>query len=223
MKINIKKLRKIILILAITILIGILLMLILLTNKTDNRIDYIYSAKEGTIDMMPQNVSSLFMEYAGIIEQRSIYKAMYVFVNDMVKDYYLKFKIDSNQEMIEKYYNQNIAEIQKELGITNKEEFVKFISTLNKLKDDELKLKQYIIIPESLKQVPGATKFVLAVDYENNERILFELELLNSSAKNKTPINYKVADDTYMNYEQKKDNTDYTNVEVIQRPGKIIK
>lgn len=223
MKINIKKLRRVILLLAVIILIGILLMLILLSNKTDNRIDYIYSAKEGTIDIMPQNVSPLFMEYAGLIEQRSVYKAMYVFVNDMVKDYYLKFKTDFNQENIEKYYDKNVIEIQKELGINNKEEFVKFINTLKKLNGDELKLKQYVIIPESLKQVPGATKFVLAVDYENNERILFELELLNSSAQNKTPINYKATDDTYLNYEQKKDDTDYTNVEVIQRPGRVHK
>lgn len=222
MKVNVKVLRRIILILAIVILIGIVAMLILLSNPVDNRIKFIYSDKEGTIEKMPQNVSPLFSEYAGVIDQRSVYKAMYVFVNDIVEEYYLKFKGDFNKEKIEKYYDKNAVEIKSELGITEKKDFVDFINNLSSLKGDELRLKEYIIIPNSITQAVRATKFVLAVDYENNERILFELYLLNSSDKTKTPINYKAADDTYLDYEPNQV-VEEPVVEDVVRPGKVVK
>ena len=221
MKVKIKMLRRIILILAIFIIRGIVVMLILLSNPLDNRIKYIYSKQEGTISQMPKNVSSLFAEYNGLTNQRSIYKAMYIFVNDIVEEYYLKFKDDFNKEKIEKYYDKNALEIKTELGIMEKYVFVDFINNLSNLKGNELKLKEYIIIPESITQVVRATRCVLAVEYENNNRILFELDLLNSSDESKTPINYKAADSTYSDY-----NLDTENEEVVvdntERPGKII-
>ena len=58
------------------------------------------------------------------------------------------------------------------------------INTLKVLKGDELVLKDYIIIPDSIKQVTRGLKFVLAVDYENNERLLFDLKILNNSSNN---------------------------------------
>lgn len=222
MKINIKILRKIIFILAIIILISIGMMLILLNDPVENRIKYIYSDKEGTINQMPQNVSPLFMEYAGMIPQRTVYKAMNVFANDIVQDYYSKFKNDFSKEKIEKYFDSNSDDIGKELGITEKEEFVKFIETLSSLKGDELKLKQYIIIPESITQITRATKFVLAVDYEGNDRVLFELNLLNTSSDDQTPINYKATTDDYLTYELP--NSEISDdIEPISTPGKVIK
>lgn len=222
MKINIKLLRKIIFILAIIILIGIGMMLMLLNDPIENRINYIYNDKEGTINQMPQNVSPLFVEYAGMIPQRTVYKAMNVFVNDIVQDYYSKFKNDFSKEKIEKYFDSNYGDIEKELGITEKEEFVKFINTLSSLKGDELKVEQYIIIPESIIQISRATKFVLAVDYEGNDRVLFELNLLNTSSDDKTPINYKATTDDYLTYELPSSEIS-NDIEPISTPGKVIK
>lgn len=222
MKINVKVLRRVILILALVILVGIGILLLLLSNPLDNRLKYIYNDKEGTISQMPQNVSPLFAEYGGIINQRSIYKAMYVFVNDIVEEYYLKFKDNFNKEKIESYYDKNAVDIKIELGITEKQEFVDFINNLSKLKGDELKLKEYIIIPDSITQAARSTKFVLAVDYENNERVLFELYLLNSSDNTKTPINYKAADNTYLDYEMNT-NLEEPVIDNTVRPGKVVK
>ncbi len=222
MKINMKLLRKIILILAVIILIGIGMMLMLLNDPVENRINYIYNDKEGTIPQMPLNVSPLFMEYSGRLEERTIYKAMSVFVNDIVQDYYLKFKGDFAQERIEKYFDSNKKDIEKELGIDDKKVFVEFISTLKNLKGDTLKLKQYIIIPESITQITRATKLVLAVDYEENDRVLFELNILNSSADDRTPINYKATTEDYMTYELP-GSTISNDIEPISTPGKVMK
>ncbi len=222
MKINIKLLRKIILILAVIILIGIGMMLMLLNDPVENRINYIYSDKEGTIPQMPLNVSPLFMEYSGRLDERTIYKAMSVFVNDIVQDYYSKFKGDFAQEKIEKYFESNKKDIEKELGINDKKVFVEFINTLKNLKGDTLKLKQYIIIPESIIQVVGATKLVLAVDYEGNDRVLFELRISNTSPDDRTPINYKATTEDYLSYELP--SSDISNdIEPISTPGKVIK
>lgn len=222
MKVNIKVLRRIILILAIVILIGIGIMLVLLNDPVENRLNYIYNDKEGTINQMPLNVSPLFIEYNGRIEQRTVYKAMYVFVNDIIQDYYLKFKNDFSKEKIEKYYDNNKVDIEQELGITEKQEFVEFINVLKNLKGDNLKLKQYIIIPESITQITRATKFILAVDYEENDRVLFELNLLNTSPATNTPIIYKATTEDYMNYEVETTVID-SEIEPISTPGKVIK
>ena len=222
MKINIKLLRKIILILAVIILISIGIMLILVNNPVENRIKYIYSDKEGVIPQMPLNVSPLFIEYAGRIDKRTLYKAMSVFVEEIVQDYYSKFKEDFSQEKIEKYFESNKKSIEKELGIVNKKVFLDFVYTLKNLKGDTLKLKQYIIIPESIIQITQATKLVLAVDYEGNDRVLFELNILNTSPEDRTPINYKATMEDYKTYEIPS-STILDEIEPVSTPGKVIR
>ena len=97
-----------------------------------------------------------------------------------------------------------------------------FINTLKNLKGDTLKLKQYIIIPESITQITRATKLVLAVDYEGNDRILFELNILNTSPDNQTPINYKATTEDYLTYELPSSNIS-DEIEPVSTPGKVIK
>ena len=151
---------------------------------------------------MPENVSPLFAKYNGTVESQSIYKAMNIFVEDIIKEYYSEFKDDFDEAKIAKHYDNNALTIKRELGITDKETFIAFINTLKVLKGDELVLKDYIIIPDSIKQVTRGLKFVLAVDYENNERLLFDLKILNNSSKESTPINYSdSSENQYMDYE----------------------
>lgn len=202
-KVNMRALRRIILICAIVILIAIGFMIIILMNPVENRINYIYkNEQDWSISKMPENVSPLFAKYNGTVESQSIYKAMNIFVEDIIKEYYSEFKDDFDEAKIAKHYDNNALTIKRELGITDKETFIAFINTLKVLKGDELVLKDYIIIPDSIKQVTRGLKFVLAVDYENNERLLFDLKILNNSSKESTPINYSASSENqYMDYE----------------------
>lgn len=202
-KVNMRALRRIILICAIAILISIGFIILMLMNPVENRINYIYdNNQEWSVSKMPANVSPLFAKYNGTVETPSIYKAMNLFVEDLIKEYYSEFKNDFDEAKIAKYYDNNALTIKRELGINEKETFIKFINSLKVLKGDELVLKEYIIIPDSIKQVTRGLKFVLAVDYENNERLLFDLKILNTSSRESTPINYSASNESqYMEYE----------------------
>ena len=145
-KVNMRALRRIILICAIVILIAIGFMIIILMNPVENRINYIYkNEQDWSISKMPENVSPLFAKYNGTVESQSIYKAMNIFVEDIIKEYYSEFKDDFDEAKIAKHYDNNALTIKRELGITDKETFIAFINTLKVLKGDELVLKDYII------------------------------------------------------------------------------
>ncbi len=201
-KVNMRALRRVILICAVIGLIAIVIMLMALTNPVENRINYIHKDDPNwSISKMPENVSPLFAKYNGTVSTQSIYKAMNLFVEDFIEEYYLEFGDDFDEAKIAKYYDNNALTIKRELGIDNKETFLEFVNSLKVLKGDELILKQYIIIPESIKQVTRGLKFVLAVDYENNERLLFDLKILNNSTTDSTPIEYSTSSETqYKDY-----------------------
>lgn len=222
LKIDANKVRKLIVLLAIIIIAIIIVILILLTNSTDNRLKYIYNENdEGNIELMPLNVSPLFVEYAGRINQRSIYKAMYLLVDDIIQEYYKEFKGNFNEENIGKYYDKNTEKVRRDLGITEREEFIKFVNVLKDLQGDELKLEEYIIVPDSIDKTTKGLEFALLIKYEGNSRIAFNLEILNAKQSTKTPINCSGdVDEKYLNYEYEKNTTPV--VEIEGRPGKVI-
>lgn len=222
-KVDANKIRKLIILLAIVVVVIIIAVLILLTNSTENRLRYIYNEKnEGNIELMPLNVSPLFVEYTGRVNQRSIYKAMYLLVDDVIQEYYKDFKGNFNEDYLSKYYDKNTEKVRKDLGIIEKDEFIKFATCLKDLQSDKLKLEEYIIVPDSITKTAKGVKFVLIIKYEGNSKIALNLEILNNEQTTKTPINcFGGVEEKYLDYEYEKNTTN--EVEIEGRPGKVIK
>ena len=108
-------------VLLILFVIGYLIVINLPVNK---RLRLIYNEnKEGNIEIMPTNVTELFMDYEGSINQRSIYKAMYLFADEIVKSYYDKLK-DYDDAQVKEYFSKNYNDIQRELRISDENEFI---------------------------------------------------------------------------------------------------
>lgn len=214
-----KKIKKYIILLFILLILLLAILIVIYNNPVDKKLRYIYNEKKtGDISVMPNNVVDLFTKYQGRINQRSIYKALYSFVDETLEKYYLQIKSLNNEE-VKKYYNQNTKNIVKELGITEESEFIKFCETIKNLQGTELSLQEYTINPTSLKNKKGYTECVLLIKYENNEPIGVYLNITNDKDINKTPINYKGGvEEKYLEYEYVPN--DYT--QVIQSPGKVI-
>ena len=92
-------------VLLILFVIGYLIVINLPVNK---RLRLIYNEnKEGNIEIMPTNVTELFMDYEGSINQRSIYKAMYLFADEIVKSYDDKLK-DYDDAQVKEYFSKKL-------------------------------------------------------------------------------------------------------------------
>lgn len=185
------KIKKIIIKLFIIMILLSSALIIILNNPIDKELRYIYSEKNnGDIKIMPTNVVSLFSEYRGKISQRSIYKSIYSFVTKTVEKYYIETK-NLDDEMIKEYYSKNSKSIEKEIGISEESEFIKLAENLKNLKVEELKLEEYTIHPNTVKNKNGYIECVLLVKYEKNEQIGFYLNVQNKINESKTPIVYK--------------------------------
>lgn len=215
-----KKVKKYIIMLFMLLILLLAILIVIYNNPVDKNLRYIYNEKKaGNISVMPNNVTDLFTKYQGRINQRSIYKGLYIFVNEILEKYYLETKSLSNED-VKKYYNQNIKNIGKEIGITQEDEFIKFYETIKNLHGTELSLEEYTINPTTIKNKKGYTECVLLIKYQNNEQIGIYLNILNNKDINKTPINYKGGvEEKDLEYEYIPN--DYT--QVVQSPGKVVK
>ncbi len=219
---KIQNLKKVIVLLIVIAIILMILALVIYNNPTDRKLRYIYNTKKvGTINIMPTNVNKIFTDYKFNIEQRSIYKAMDVFVNEYVEKYYLAIK-DLNKEQISNYFNKNKSVIEKELGIISEEIFSKFAENLkNNLNGESFELVSYTISPESVKKTSRKLNYVIIVKYSNNQKIGFELTILNSVNKNKTPISYEACtDEEILSYEYVPN--DYETPDDIEPIGRVL-
>lgn len=192
-KINAKEIKKMIRLLVIILLVVLTIFLVIYNNPTDRKLRYIYNEKKaGEIGQMPYEVVHLFTTYRGRVPQRSVYKALYYFVDELVEKYYLNLK-NANDSEIKGYYAKNTNEIKKELGLTQETDFISFIRTIQKLNSDELDLEEYMVNPNAniIQDSNDGAKLVLLVKYKNNERIGFNIEILNMVNTKMSPIIYK--------------------------------
>lgn len=217
---NVKKAIFVLLVICIALLI---VTLIIYNNPTNKNLRYIYNAKkQGNIEIMPTNIDQLFVKYQGNIEQRSLYKAMYLFVDELVEKYYLKTK-DMNNEEIRGYFKNNSETIEKELGIVEEEVFYEFCEDLkNNLDGENLELVSYTINPNSIKKLSSQTKCSIIVKYNNNQKIAFNLLIQRYLDESKTPIYYEACiDENILSYEYIEN--DYETPDSIEPTGKVIK
>lgn len=217
-----KKIKKIIILLFVFLLALLIGVVVVYNNPTDKKIRYIYNTeKVGTIDIMPTNVDKLFVNYKGKVPSRSVYKAMDVFVNQLVPKYVLATK-NLSKDKISNYFKENHRNIEKELGITEEEKFVSFCDNLNKnLKNNELTLSSYTINPNSVKKFSARTEYVIIVKYNDNQKIAFKLSLQNKVKEEKTPIYYEACTDEIM-LEYEYIPNEYETPEEIKPTGRVV-
>lgn len=219
---NIKNIKKIIIILFIILICLIIFMMLIYNNPTNKNLRYIYnSKKEGNIAIMPTNVDKLFVKYKGNIEQRSLYKTMYWFADELVEKYYLATN-ELSEDDINAYFNNNFKIIEKELGITENEKFCEFCENLrNNLNGSDIEITSYTIYPDSIKILTSYTKCSMVLKYNNTQKIAFYLFIQNSLNKNKTPIYYEACtDESVLSYEYI--DNDYETPDSIEPTGKVI-
>lgn len=212
-----KKIKKMIIFLAV--ILCILIGIILIINFINRDLNYIYNENvEGDIEVTPLNVSYFFSQYKGDVEQRTLYKALDLYINEKIEKYYNE--IDKiNQSGIENYYNKNSKNIFKELGIEDFTQFTSFIDEIKKLKGSSFELDKYTFYPEGIKKHNEYTEGIILVEYKGNEKIAFHIRVLNSNNQKRTPITLigGVEQDYYeYEYEKPKD----SGIK-IDSPGKV--
>lgn len=160
------------------------------------------------------NISEVFSLYEGDMNSIVLDKSAYNFAVNLIPEYY---KIQDVTE----YYNQNKKIIERYIGITNFDDFYKLVEKIKKLNGNNLKLEKYMIYEKSTTKNIDTITTVLAIQYENNDKILFKLEILNNIEKNKVPIKYNAEVDDKYNTSRDESVID-SEIHTEKSPGKII-
>lgn len=226
---NEKKIKVFIILLSIILVMLLVIFGIVYFNKTNKDLRYIYDTNvEGNIEMMPLNVAYAISDYKGGVNQRTIYKALYMLVDETIPKY-SNLVSEIEQAGVSNYFKTNKIVIAKELGITAEDDFTSFISEIKQLKGENLVLKEYTFHPDAVARRSGYLENVLLIKYENNEKIGLYIRIPNQVNENIFAITCAGGvEEKYLEYEYGSElvNTD-ENGEVIQdveytSPGKVI-
>lgn len=210
--------RMIIMLIALLILLLVFVIamaVVLYNNPIDKAIRRIYNdKKENAISVMPINVASAFPEYSGDVEQLAIYNALEYFANDTVAKYMKELR-GKDVAGIETYFNLNKKDIEKELRIESAEEFKSFATEVQKLTGDSLKLTKWTINPNTVMTRGRNVEFVMIMEYENNVKIAFKMNVLADKDETMVPIKYTGGvNEEHKNYEyQPPESVNYYNDE----------
>lgn len=210
--------RMIIMLIALLVLLLIFVIamaVVLYNNPIDKAIRRIYNdKKENAISVMPINVASAFPEYSGDVEQLAIYNALEYFANDTVAKYMKELR-GKDVAGIETYFNLNKKDIEKELRIESAEEFKTFATEVQKLTGDSLKLTKWTINPNTVMTRGRNVEFVMIMEYENNVKIAFKMNVLADKDESMVPIKYTGGvNEEHKNYEyQPPESVNYYNDE----------
>lgn len=214
-----KKIKTLITLMSIVVILLIICLIIVYNNPVDRKLRYLYNNKKvASIDIMPTNVDQII--YDGKVEMATIYKAMDLFVNELVQKYYLNTK-DLNEEQTNNYFMKNKSTIEKELGIVEEKTFNEFCKNLKQyLKGNEIKLVSYTIVPGTSKRMSSHLNYAILVNYNDNQKIGFRLKVDKKLNKNKSPISYQACtDEDVLEYEYI--SNDYQTPENIAPTGRV--
>lgn len=189
-KINKRMIIMLIALLVMLLVFVIAMAVVIYNNPIDKAIRRIYNdKKENAITVMPINVASAFLEYSGDVDQLAIYNALEYFANDTVGKYMLELR-GKDKNAIEVYFNLNKTDIEKELRIESAEEFIGFAEEVQKLTGNSLKLTKWTINPNTVATRGRNVEFVMIMEYENNVKIAFKMNVLAEEDTSLVPIKY---------------------------------
>lgn len=174
---NTKTVKSIIIFLMIILVILLVIFGMFYFNPSNRKLRYIYNTKiEGNIDMMPLNVSYAISDYKGGINQRSIYKALYMLVDEIIPKYH-NLVGEINTIGASEYFKNNKTTISKELGITEEKDFISFIDEIKDLQGNDLVLEEYTFHPEGVSKKQKYLENILLIKYENNNKIALYIKI----------------------------------------------
>lgn len=214
-KLNKRMIMMLIVLLVMLLVFVIAMAVVIYNDPIDKAIRRIYNdKKENTITVMPINVAAAFPEYSGDVDQLAIYNALEYFASDTVGKYMLELR-GKDKNAIEAYFNLNKKDIEKELRIESAEEFIGFAEEVQKLTGDSLKLTKWTINPNTVATRGRNVEFVMIMEYENNPKIAFKMDILAEEETTLVPIKYTGGvNETYKNYEyQPPETVNYYNDE----------
>ena len=213
--INKNMIKALIALLVLLLIFVIVMAVVIYNNPIDKAIRRIYNdKKENAISVMPINVASAFPEYSGDVEQLAIYNALEYFANDTVTKYMKELR-GKDAAGVEDYFNLNKKDIEKELRIESAEEFKSFATEVQKLTGDSLKLTEWTINPNTVMTRGRNVEFVMIMEYENNVKIAFKMNVLADKDETMVPIKYTGGvNEEHKNYEyQPPESVNYYNDE----------
>lgn len=135
----------------------------------------------------PQFSGLVLMKYKGDASQESIISNFHKLATKLIPMYY-EMLSEKDELEIKKYYNtaENKKNIEKQLGITEYECFIKMEQAISKLKGKKLVFKSYKIIKNSVEEVEEGIKARLIIQYEDNEELELEVLVKNNIEDGRT-------------------------------------
>lgn len=182
-----KKLLKIIIIILLLILLGIFYLNTQKMKEVGLSLEYMNSNDITTSIISPTNIHVVLAKYKGNIKPKTISKFSYNLTYDVIPHYVKlikegKIKVDNRF-----FYFNNKNLILAQTGIENYEEFNEFIKKISIL-NENLEVESYIIPINSIKASTNTLEAQLNIKYKDNEEIIFNFKLGNSSNEKMTGI-----------------------------------
>lgn len=191
-KVDIKKIEKILLILLVIIFIlGIVIIYISKNDKTvlsKEKLDYIYS-EEWNDEIFPEGMPKFFREYDGNLTAQNIGKSISHVTNEIIPQYNKLLK-DKNEEQIKEYFNLNQDVIALDLGINEENEFIQFINEISKIDLSNFELEKYYIDEETIYSNSTYATGDLYITYKECEEISLKIKVDRDKHANISSIKY---------------------------------
>ncbi len=177
-----------IIIVAIILLIALIGCIILVISNNNRSYEFSSLNNEKDVIMDATPVQYLFKAmnvYRGFSSRNTINKTYYNFAINIVPKYK---NLQLTDDGAKKYFNRSKDNINKELGITNVDEFVDFIKLVNTINDEEFKLKEYRIYSQSINDIGDYLDVYIGIVYEGQKEIVFNSRIKTNPKENETAI-----------------------------------
>lgn len=214
----IKKRIKYIVFIAIFCIFGLIMIINILNKSLYMQLKNIYSKENNNeVKIMPDNIIAL--DYQGNLDYIVLYKSMYNFFDGSVNKYY-KLTKNFDDKNIQEYFEKKSKNIEREIGVTDKQEFIELIKNIQKLEGKKLEIQEYVIVPDTVSSNRNYLRLSIKATYKDNKPIGFNLTIYNNPDTTKTPIKYETCKD-YKVLLYEKEELDLTPItDIIDVPGK---
>lgn len=200
------KKKKLLRILIFIIIIILLICIFKLKNYIEKSkvVDGVYTQKDLDIiddevknytsdKIIPRGMSKLYGNYKGDNDLNDIYRSIYIFVN-YLPTLSKKVKFNDNDSIVS-YYEKNKNKIENNIGITNSDDFIKFIGYLNKVGYNQEKFIDCQIDSSTFKTEKSYFSFNLIFNFENFENeVKLKLNFANYATTQPT-VYYSIIED----------------------------
>lgn len=146
---------------------------------------YINSEEVGSEVKTPTNTHVVLAAYKGSTKGLNIVKSLSYFKNSIIPEVHKKC---SNKFLAKRYYNTHKIQIEKELGITNFNDFYTLSTECKKYVENSE--EEYCKFDaDSVKKENNRVTATLLLKYKNGEEMQFNIQILNKTASDRTSVN----------------------------------